>query len=120
MQCKTAKWVIRKKMCVFFLFNDILVWTAGKRKSTKVLTLWHSRVAKSSTRKLLLLSAGQSIILYLECASQWERDKWFNAIKIAVNSASDEKVNNFCIENNILEPLREPRPSKFWTIELRF
>jgi len=151
MQCKTAKWVIRKKMCVFFLFNDILVWTAGKRKSTKVLTLWHSRVAKSSTRKLLLLSAGQSIILYLECASQWERDKWFNAIKIAVNSArnakvgswtdietstpkigditstrrpsifdgnitpsvsdgdSDEKVNNFCIENNILEPLREPR-----------
>jgi len=151
MYCKTSRWVIRKKMCMFFLFNDILVWAAGKRRSTKVLYLWHSRVARSSTKKLLLLSAGQSIILYLECASQQERDKWFNAIKIAVNSArntkveswtdietstpkigdiastrrpsifdgnntpsvsdgdSDEKANNFFIENNVLEPLREPR-----------
>jgi len=150
-KCKTAKWVMRKKMYVFFLFNDILVWTAGKGRSTKVLSLWHSRVAKSSTTKLVLISAGQTIILYMECASQQERDKWFDAMKIAATSVkntkveswtdietstpkigdiastrrpsmfdgnitpsvsdgdSDEKANNFYIENNVLEPLREPR-----------
>jgi len=81
----------RKKMYMFFLFNDALVWTPTKAEAPKILKLWSCDVVKNSTRKLKLQTKGQFKVLNLECSSEVERDEWYEALESAIAKA---KQNN--------------------------
>jgi len=85
----------RKKMYMFFLFNDALVWTMKKTEAPKILKLWSCSVVKNSSRKIKLETKGQFKVLNLECSSEGERDAWYETVKIAIVKAKENDTQGW-------------------------
>jgi hypothetical protein len=87
---RTEGWPARNKQYVFFLFNDILLWTTKKGIFQNVVPLdkcellpWESR--NNSDKKFKVVAREERIkILYLECGSQRQKADWYNSIEKAI------------------------------------
>jgi len=87
---RTEGWTARNKQYVFFLFNDILLWTTKKGIFQNVVPLdkceilpWASR--NNAEQKFKVVAREDKLkILYLECQSQRQRDDWYSAIETAI------------------------------------
>jgi len=90
---RTLGWASRKKVYIFFLFNDVLLWTTKSGELQNVVMLRDCDVVCSDAktnpnRKLKVVSSGRkNKVLLLECASEKQRNDWFDAIQEAITSA---------------------------------
>jgi len=89
----TSSWVSRKKQYVFFLFNDMLLWTNKNGRLRNALQLRSCEVMPSSSKKLAhrkfdVVCRGQRHkTLLLETDKVFEREEWFNAMKSTIARA---------------------------------
>merc|ERR1719193_727998 len=92
---RTTGWAARNKTYVFFLFNDVLLWTTQNRELQNIVQLVNCRVmasdAKTDTeRKFKIVSTGRkNKTLLLECTSKRQRDDWFKATAKGIISAKN-------------------------------
>merc|ERR550534_356977 len=99
-------WTTKKKNYIFFLFNDLLVWTTNKGELTHIIQLrnWSLMIsdAKHYSEKKFKLVSNQDKrkMLLLECSSKWQRDAWFTAVKIAMNAAKELKIDTSSMDNS--------------------
>jgi len=99
MNCGTFELPERKMFYMFFLFNDILLWTTKESKNPNFAELWNTKVTllgakEEGTRKFKLISGfGKNPqVLILECKSERQRDGWYNAIQSGISASKDTKV----------------------------
>jgi len=85
----------RKKMYMFFLFNDALVWNMKNTEAPKIIKLWSCTVVKSSSKKVKLTTKGQFKCLNLECSSEGERDDWYDKFEAAIVSANEQNTRGW-------------------------
>jgi len=87
---RTEGWTARNKQYVFFLFNDILLWTTKKGAFQNVVPLvkcevlpWEAR--NNSKHKLKLIAREDRVkTLWLECKSQRQRNDWYGSLERAI------------------------------------
>merc|ERR1719317_943766 len=87
---RTEGFTARNKQYVFFLFNDILLWTTKKGMFQNVVPLdkcqvlpWEAR--NNSEKKLKVVAREDRVkILWLECKSKRQRDDWYCTIESAI------------------------------------
>jgi len=107
LKCKVGGGVTaRKNTYLFFLFNDALIFTRKKEDPPKVLKLWTCSVVKTSSRKFKVLTKGVIKVLNFECASEAERDEWFDAVEKAADRAhksSAQTWSNFASSMDLTE-----------------
>jgi len=105
--CKVGGGVTaRKNTYLFFLFNDALIFTTKMEDPPKVLKLWTCSVVKTSSRKFKVLTKGVLKVLNFQCASEAERDEWFDAIEKAADRAhksSPQTWSNFASSRDLTE-----------------
>lgn len=107
---RTTGWAARNKRYVFFLFNDVLLWTTQNRELQNIVQLIHCRVMASDSktdteRKFKIVSTGRkNKTLLLECTSKRQRDDWFEATEkgiIAARNLVEKKQKQAASEDNI-------------------
>jgi len=89
---RTTSWPRRNKLYIFFLFNDILMWTtrggtfqnAVSIYSCKLLT-WENTTNPERKFKVISKRDGQSKILFLECTSEQSKNDWCTLLKMAID-----------------------------------
>lgn len=90
---RTTGWAARNKTYVFFLFNDVLLWTTQNRELQNILQLDSCEVMPSdakndSERKFKIISKGRkNKTLLLECTSRRQRDEWYKAAEKGIAAA---------------------------------
>lgn len=102
MSCRTFDLPERKLSYMFFLFNDILLWTTKNSKTPNIVELWNAKVKPSEAREKLNLKfkivsgVGQNNkILFLECKSKRQRDGWYKAIETGIWNAVRGNVESW-------------------------
>jgi len=110
---RTTGWAARNKTYVFFLFNDVLLWTTQNRELQNIVQLVNCEVmasdAKTDTeRKFKIVSTGRkNKTLLLECTSKRQRDDWFEATEKGIISAKNQiekkKKPSAALEDSIAE-----------------
>jgi len=93
MAYKTKMVSLKKKMFMFFLFNDALVWSMKKSEDPKIVKLWTCTVVKGKGKKFKLQTKGQFKTLNLECASEKDSEEWYDALEAAISSASETNLS---------------------------
>jgi len=88
---RTTTWPVRNKHYVFFLFNDVLLWTTKKGELQNLVFLRDCEVKQSESknspeRKFEVIANCTQHYKYhkhlkLECKEPRQRDQWFKAIK---------------------------------------
>jgi len=95
---RTLGWTSRNKQYIFFLFNDVFLWTTKNGELQNVVMLRDCQVMSSDAktnpkRKLKVVTTGRkNKILLLECKSDRQRNDWFSAIQEGIILAKAEKV----------------------------
>jgi len=90
---QTSGWTARKKNYIFFLFNDMLLWTNrnGKLKNAvllKTCQVMPSSAKNDANRKFEITYRDKTNkILRLECENVTERLKWYQAFKTTISKA---------------------------------
>lgn len=104
-----TRWTTRKKPYMFFLFNDVLLYSTRNGERQKVVTLKNCEVTKKdSKRKLQLVCRGlKKTELHLECTNVQERNKWFEAIAKSIDEEKARVRRNFLSES---QELKGPTP----------
>jgi len=98
-------WTTKKKNYIFFLFNDLLVWTTTKGELQHIIQLrkWNLMISDSkhyNEKKFKLISnQDKRKTILLECSSKWQRDAWFTAVKIAMKAAKELKIDTSSMSN---------------------
>jgi len=122
---RTTTLIARNKFYLFFLFNDVLLWTTRKGELQNLVFLQDCEVRPSDSKynqakKFEIVATGQRYKYYkhlkLECKDPRQRNEWFDAIKKAIAgvkdvSTKDVKRNNLgeadmvkWVENKSKEP----------------
>jgi len=97
---RTVGWASRNKVYIFFLFSDVFLWTTKSGELQNVVMLRDCEVFDSDTKtnpecKLKVVSSGRkNKVLLLECKTKRQRDDWFEAIKEAINTATEAQALN--------------------------
>merc|ERR1719397_1031730 len=95
---RTTTLLAKNKLYLFFLFNDVLLWTTRKGKLQNLVFLQDSEVRPSDSKvnqakKFEVVAKGQSYKYYkhlkLECKDPRQRNDWFDAIKKAIAEVKD-------------------------------
>jgi len=95
---RTTSLIARNKFNLFFLFNDVLLWTTRKGELQNLVFLQDSEVRPSDSKynqakKFEVVAKGQSYKyhkhLKLECKDPRQRNEWFDAIKKAIAGVKD-------------------------------
>jgi len=92
---RTSGWTARNKRYVFFLFNDMLLWTTRDGSLQNAVQLRNCEVMPSSAKqnpnkKFEVVYRGEKHkTLWLECASVSERNAWYEAVKRAITTAKE-------------------------------
>merc|ERR1719320_745999 len=95
---RTSGWTARNKRYVFFLFNDMLLWTTRNGSLQNAVQLRTSEVMPSTAKsnadkKFELVNRGRKHkTLKLECNNIVERNGWYNAMEKSISIAK-EKCN---------------------------
>jgi len=135
---RTTTLLARNKRYLFFLFNDILLWTTRKGELQNLVFLQDCEVRASGSksnqaRKFEIVARGQRYKYYkhlkLECKDARQRNEWYDAVKKEVTAVKDVstkhvKTNKFVEADvvkyleNILEEPKTPNsgfatPEKF-------
>lgn len=98
---RTTGWAARNKHYIFFLFNDVLLWTSTRGDLKNVIHLSRCEVLASDAkynpeRKFRIISRGQRYkTLLLECESVKQRDEWFVAVEMKVSAAKVSTVEGW-------------------------
>merc|ERR550534_2795480 len=88
---RTTGWTARNKQYIFFLFNDVLLWTTKRGELQNVVMLRECEVMETDSkhhpsRKLKVVSVGhKNKVLHLECATERQRNEWFDAIEKSIS-----------------------------------
>jgi len=83
-------WASRRKMYIFFLFNDFFLWTSKSGELQNVVMLHHCEVsdfdAKNNPARMLKVVAKgrKSKVLLLECTTEQQRNDWLESMKEAI------------------------------------
>jgi len=86
-------WASRRKMYIFFLFNDLFLWTSKSGELQNVVMLHHCEVSEldaknNPARMLKVVSSGRKRkVLLLECTTEQQRNDWFESMKEAITLA---------------------------------
>jgi len=114
---RTTGWTARNKSYVFFLFNDILLWTTTNRELQNIISLENCEVKPSEAkndfeRKFQIISTGRrDKTLLLECTSKKQRNKWYDIVERAIAGAKGA--------GDVITPLSIPQAKEHgWTKEL--
>jgi len=92
---RSSGWTARKKRYVFFLFNDMLLWTTKNGTLQNAVQLRSCEVMPSSAknnanRKFEVVYRGEKHkSLKLECNEIRERNDWYAAVKRTIASAKE-------------------------------
>jgi len=87
---RTTSWPARNKHYVFFLFNDVLLWTTRKGELQNLVFLRDCEIRTSSsktnaTRKFEVLATGTEYkyqkLLKLECQEVRQRNEWYKVME---------------------------------------
>jgi len=89
---RTTGWKARNKRYLFFLFDDVLLWTTIKGELQHVIKLHKCTVLPSEAKmdpdrkfKVVVEVFGKKRkVLHLECTSQQERNQWFASLETAI------------------------------------
>merc|ERR1719510_1248798 len=90
-----SSWTSKKKRCIFFLFNDILLKTNRNGVLQSVIWLESCWLTPSSSRRWrdrkfeITYHCKKSKLLKLECTTIRERDEWYEALKVTISAAKD-------------------------------
>jgi len=90
---RTSSWPVRKKQYIFFLFNDMTLWTNRNGRLKNAVLLKSCEVMPSSARNdasrkfEITYRDKTNKILRLECEKVKDRDKWYDAFKSAISTA---------------------------------
>jgi len=91
---RTTGWTARNKSNIFFLFNDILLWTSKNGELQNIWPLENCEVKDSNSknnfeRKFVIILSGQKHkTLLLECTSKKQRNNWYEIIKRTIAGAT--------------------------------
>jgi len=97
---RTTTWPPRNKHYVFFLFNDVLLWTTKKGELQNLIFLRDSEIRPSTSKtnqelKFEVIADGRQYQyhkhLKLECKEKRQRNVWYKAIEKEINLS--RKVN---------------------------
>lgn len=108
---QTSGWTTKKKNYIFFLFNDVLIWTTTKGELQNMIflknyTLWLSDSKNYSDRKFKIVSTfDKRKTILLECSSKWQRDAWFTAVKIAIKASKELNINAGSLSNSMVDTI---------------
>jgi len=90
---RTSGWTARNKHYIFFLFNDVFLWTTIRGHLQNLVHLQNCQVLPSdakfdSQRKFRIISRGQRYkSLLLECETVKQRDEWYVAVESKISAA---------------------------------
>merc|ERR1719233_246629 len=101
---RTTTWPARNKHYVFFLFNDVLLWTTRKGDLQNLVFLRDCEVRPSESkynraRKFEVVAKGQRYkyykLLKLECKDPQQRDQWYKVMtkQVALSKKIDANTN---------------------------
>merc|ERR1719285_292224 len=91
----SSSWTSKKKRCIFFLFNDLLLRTLRNGVLQSIIHLDTCRLTPSSSRRQrdrkfeITYDREKSKLLKLECTNVRERDEWYEALKVTISAAKD-------------------------------
>lgn len=138
---RTTTWPVRNKHYVFFLFNDVLLWTTRKGELQNLVFLRDSEIKPSTSKtnqklKFEVIADGRQYQyhkhLKLECKEIRQRNEWYNAIEKEINlskklvtketaskpSAMEEDLANYIAQHAESRPdFLTPPPDTANTIE---
>jgi len=92
---RSSGWTGRKKRYVFFLFNDMLLWTSKNGRLQNAIQLRYCEVIPSSSQnnaasKFSVVYRGEkSKTIKLECVMIRERNDWYAALKRTITAAKE-------------------------------
>jgi len=98
---RTTTWPVRNKHYVFFLFNDVLLWTTRKGELQNLVFLRDSEIKPSTSKtnqklKFEVIADGRQYQyhkhLKLECKEIRQRNEWYNAIEKEINLSKKQQV----------------------------
>lgn len=98
---RTTSWPVRNKNYIFFLFNDILLWTTKKGELQNVMRLRNCVVRSSESKynQALKFEVEANMkgekdhkLLKLECKDPKQRNEWYEAIKNGVEAVKNATV----------------------------
>jgi len=99
--CRTKGWTARSKISIFFLFNDILLWTSKKGELQSVNLIKNCNVRPSDSKIYpekkfhVIFLDNKTRTLIVECNNKEDRDEWYNAIFKAVLEANSVPKEGF-------------------------
>jgi len=92
---RTEGWTARNKQYVFFLFNDILLWTTRRGIFQNVVALdscevlpWEG-ISKFEKKKFKVVAKNKDRVktLWLECRTERQKEAWFSALESAIENS---------------------------------
>merc|ERR550534_2339116 len=92
---RSSGWTGRKKRHVFFLFNDMLLWTSKNGRLQNAIQLRYCEVMPSSSKnnpasKFTVVYRGERRkSIKLECVMIRERNDWYDALKRTITAAKE-------------------------------
>merc|ERR550534_1831538 len=111
---RSSGWTGRKKRHVFFLFNDMLLWTSKNGRLQNAIQLRYCEVMPSSSKNN---AANKFTVVYrgerrksikLECVMIRERNEWYDSLKRTISAAKEScKLAWSRTESNKFEKYKE-------------
>jgi len=94
---RTTGWMSRNKHYIFFLFNDVLLWTTRKGELLNVVPLRKCELFESDSKNspakkfkvVVNLHRNKQKILLLECEYKRQRDDWYAALETGIKAAKE-------------------------------
>jgi hypothetical protein len=118
---RTTGWKARNKRYIFFLFNDVLLWTTLKGELQNVVKLRKCRVLPSEAKiephrkfKVVVDELGKKRkVLLLEFESQPKRDDWFALLETIIAKRNFSRVDDFQLWDNPISGVTELEMEKY-------
>jgi len=94
---RTTGWMGRNKHYIFFLFNDVLLWTTRRGELQNVVQLRKCSIFNSDSKtnhnkkfKIVVDRQGQKQkVLLLECEYKRQRDEWYAALETGIKDSKE-------------------------------
>jgi len=91
---RTTGWMSRNKHYIFFLFNDVLLWTTRKGELLNVVQLRKCELFESDSKSypakkfkvIVNMEKNKKKILLLECEYKRQRDEWYAALEDGIKT----------------------------------
>jgi len=118
---RTTGWKARNKRYIFFLFNDVFLWTTMKDDLQNVVKLHKCTVLPSGAKmepgrkfKVEVEAFGRRSkkVIHLECKSEEERNQWFISLETAIARRKLGKIEDPPAERKLVAVFTESESEK--------